>query len=70
MSAPTVRLEGKTINVSTTANEPALIAILTIGQNIPFLAVSSALSDINLALEPHIIKELHTALGRLLEVTS
>lgn len=69
VDTPTIRLEGKTINAKTTANEPALIAIMTIGQNTPFLAVSSAFSDINLTLEPHVIKELHAALDKLLEVT-
>jgi hypothetical protein len=70
IDTPTIRLEGRTINAITTANGPALIAIMTIGQGMPFLSVSSALLTLDVLLEPSTLQELHAALGKLLEVAS
>ena len=65
---PTVRLENQTINAKTTAFEPAFIAIMTIYNGMPFLSVSSAGHRVDVWLELTTIEELHTALGKLLEV--
>jgi hypothetical protein len=68
MNPPTIKLEKYgLLNVTTTANEPAIIIIAQINNGTPFLTVSSSATSIDVKLEPQITRELIEALTKTLE---
>lgn len=58
------------VNTTTTANEPAIIALFRIGTAPPVLSVGSSGCSADVVITPSAARELVQALSKLLEVAS
>ena len=61
MKSSRVRLLGATINTKTTDNNPAFLALMQMKNGVPFLAVSTAQTRLDVELDYDAISQILTA---------